>query len=151
MGEDLGPQMHPDLPNAHRIVGLPSAASWGPGRLDFVATGDDGLVYHRYYDQGINPGSGYGPPGGWEDFPALPNGHRVAGPLRIVSFGTACLRFFVTGYDGVEHHRSWLIRGYEPEGGWKDYPVGSTFDVESGYVNPFIPPPKPEPETNSRK
>jgi RNA polymerase sigma factor (sigma-70 family) len=136
--KDLGLQMHPDLPNGHHMVGLPSVASWGPGRLDFLVTGDDGIVYHRYHEKGS-----FSPPEGWEACPALPGGHRVVGPPRMVSLGSGVLRFFVTGDDGVVRHRSWSFRSYDPEDGWKDCPIRSAFDAESGYINPFG-----EPERN---
>ena len=120
-GKDLGLQTHPDLPDGHRIVGLPSVASWGPGRLDFVVTGDDGIVYHRYYDKG-----GFGPPEKWEAYPALPDGHRVVGPPSIVSWGPDRLDFVVTGDDGIVYHRYYDLAmnpdtGYGPPDGWEAY------------------------------
>ena len=135
---------HPDLPNGHQVVGPPAIASWGRGRLDFVVTGDDGLVYHRYWAKkapnigatfvqgplahvvGIGrkspPKETYGPPEGWEAYPALPNGHRVVGPPAIASWGFNRLDFVVTGDDGLVYHRYWA-NAYGPAEGWEAYPA----------------------------
>ena len=111
-----------DLPNGHHMVGLPSVTSWGPGRLDFLVTGDDGIVYYRHHDKGR-----FSPPKGWEDYPALPDGHRVVGAFSVTSWGPGRLDFLVTGDDGIVYHRYYDLTfnpdtGYGPPDGWEAYP-----------------------------
>ena len=81
---------HPALPNGHKVVGPPAAASWGRGRLDVVVTGEDGLVYHRYYAANAS-----GPAEGWEatrpsPVTAEPSGHRPS-PLGDTAAWTSRL------------------------------------------------------------
>ena len=111
-GPAEGWEAYPALPGGHRVVGPPAVASWGDGRLDFVAIGDDGLVYHRYY-----AANAYGPAEGWEAYPALPGGHRVVGPRMVKAHGPDLLSFYVFGDDGALYHRYWAD-DYGPAKGW---------------------------------
>ena len=117
-GPAEGWEAYPALPGGHRVVGPPAISSWGDGRLDFVVTGDDGLVYHRYY-----AANAYGPAEGWEAYPALPGGHRVVGPPAVASWGDGRLDFVAIGDDGLVYHRYYAANAYGPAEGWEAYPA----------------------------
>src|SRR3954447_6576424 len=89
-------------------------------RLDIFVTGDDGLLYHRWWD-----GSGHQPgpeTDGWEGqptHPPLPGGRRIVGSPGVASWGRDRLGVFVTGGDALVYHVWWDSDRYgrEPDGG----------------------------------
>lgn len=67
-----------------RLDGAPPAAvSMGPGRLDIFASGQDGRMYHKFFDNGWGPG---GIDNSWEDIGGGP-GVRLFGSPAAVSMG----------------------------------------------------------------
>jgi hypothetical protein len=49
---DWQPLGGPVTPGGDGANGDPSAAGWGPGRIDLFVPGKDGALYHRWYDGG---------------------------------------------------------------------------------------------------
>jgi spore germination protein YaaH len=87
----------------------PTAAAWGPNRLDVFGRGADGQLWHRWRD-----GGSWGP---WE---------RIGGQLAVgtspaaVSWGPNRVDVVVTGTDHGLWHAWWdgtAWRGWEPLGG----------------------------------
>ena len=83
------------------ITSKPSAASWGPNRIDVVARGTDSAMWHRWWD-----GTGWK---GWESL----GGGCQSGPA-ICSWGAGRLDTFVVGTDHKLYHK-WF------QGGWSGW------------------------------
>jgi hypothetical protein len=87
-------------------LGTPAAVSWGPARFDVFAAGNDGKVYHKFYQSawfGSGPGSQLGD---WESIGGLPGWKSlVAGSLSAVSWGYARFDVFANGVDGRVYHK----------------------------------------------
>ncbi len=116
-------EVHPPLPGDHRIVGA-AIASWGSGRFDVFATGNDGRVYHRWWDNGYFPNPNYAPdPHDWEVHPPLPGDHRIVDGPGITSWGPDRFDLFVTGDDSCVYHRWWGGTTYWPNPNWPPDPA----------------------------
>ena len=90
----------------------PAVSSWGLNRFDVFANGDDGKVYHKFFDGAWNPpwpGSQKGDPGSqkgdWEPVGGLPTRTRIAGSPSVVSWGQDRLDIFAAGVDGRVYHK----------------------------------------------
>jgi len=75
------------------ITSPPAVASWGPGRLDVFAAGEDGQLIHRAFD------------GGWKDWHPL--GGTFKGGPAAVSWGKNRIDIFVQGMDDHLGHLWW--------------------------------------------
>lgn len=82
------------------ILGSPSVASWGPGRLDIVAHGSDHRVWHKSWDEAKGSWSPTG--GGWR---AL--GGEIVGSPKIVSLGPGKLYIFARDRMGQLLRKRW--------------------------------------------
>lgn len=93
------------------ITSKPSAASWGPNRIDVVARGGDSAVWHRWWD-----GTGWK---GWESLGGL-----VQGAPAICSWASGRLDIFAVGTDHQLFHK-WF------QGGWSNWePLGGLLSSE---------------------
>lgn len=86
-----------DLPVALRSAES-AAASWGPGRIDVVAIGADGAMWHKTWDNNRWMPS----PDGWSSL----GGVFTSGPA-IVTLGPGSLHLFGLGGDAGMYHREW--------------------------------------------
>ena len=80
-----------------------TAASWGPNRLDILARGLDGAMWHKWWD-----GNQWG---GWESL-----GGQIVGAPSVVFWGPNRLDVLARGLDGAMWHRWWDGNQW---GGWE--------------------------------
>ena len=85
------------------LGGSPAVASWGDGRLDIFARGQDGALWHRWYD--LNQG-------GWQAWESL--GGQLVGAPAVASWAPGRLDVFVQGGDGHLWQRYYDLN----QGGW---------------------------------
>jgi hypothetical protein len=76
-----------------------AAASWGEGRLDVVAGGRDGAVYHNYFE----------PSSGWHGWVSIGGSDRTSAP-SVASWGPGRLDVFAKGPNGTLMH-NWFENG----------------------------------------
>lgn len=98
------------------IISKPNAVSWGPNRIDVVATGTDSQVFHKWWN-----GSSWN---GWE-----PLGGTIQGAPSICSWANGRLDIFAVG---TNHHlfHKWYQGGWS---GWED--LGGLLSSEPACVS----------------
>lgn len=94
--------------NSMRIVGSPSAVSWGSNRLDFVARGSDNQLYQSYWT----------PESGWGGLAAL--GNCLSGSPTIVSSAPQKLDVYVPTCSNGPPSDNLQKRSWSPAG-WTDF------------------------------
>ena len=92
------------------IVGQPSVASWGSGRLDVFARGIDGLTKHYWY------------PGGWGPESL---GGQITGTPSAVSWGANRIDVFARGHDDGLKHISYNGSSWAAET-WTGLPIAGS-------------------------
>jgi BNR repeat-containing family member len=105
----------------------PASVSWGPGRLDTVASDGTGGLIHKYFAAGWT---------GWASLPRGPAGHPLSSPA-LASQGPGLLDAFAT--DVTTGHLLQASYSAGSWGGWSDrgagpggHPVGSPAAVSVG-------------------
>lgn len=99
-----GPSWEPLGSDGGGAAGQPTAASWGPNRLDIFAVGYDGNLWHKWWD-----GSAWG---GWQNLAA--GGQegcnfsvQLIGTPSAAAWNGGNLSVFARGIDGTLHHCFW--------------------------------------------
>jgi hypothetical protein len=77
------------------IKGDPAAVSWGPDRIDVVATGTNDEVWHLPYDSG------------WGDWDSIGGSVSAGTSPAIASGGEDELNVYVVGESGRLYHQAW--------------------------------------------
>ncbi len=98
------------------ILGSPSVASWGPGRLDIVVCGHHHAVWHRSYDKSRG---GWSPETGWRSL-----GGKIVGSPIIVSTGEGLFSVFARDKYGA------LLRKRWDQSAFKWYPSQDEWDYD---------------------
>jgi hypothetical protein len=96
----------------------PALASWQPGRLDVFGIGQDGAMYHRYWQS----------PDGWTLGSAWQNlGGKFTSPPLVVATGANQLDIFGLGQGRSLFHKRWDGTWHPGEREWTS--LGGTFSA----------------------
>jgi len=74
--------------------GQPASVSWGPGHLEVFIHGNDGAIWHKWWDNGWS---------GWESL----GGNFPNGEISAISWGIGHIEVFVRGHDNAIWHKWW--------------------------------------------
>jgi hypothetical protein len=74
--------------------GQPASVSWGPGHLEIFIHGNDGAIWHKWWDNGWS---------GWESL----GGNFPNGEISAISWGVGHIEVFVRGHDNAIWHKWW--------------------------------------------
>jgi hypothetical protein len=97
-------------------LSAPGAASWSSSRYDLVVRGEDGLIYHKYWDNGS------GPENGWSTWGSLgaPSVGAASSPT-VTTPGSNILQVFVRGGDNRIWNDNWNNGQGSAPGGWSGW------------------------------
>lgn len=103
-------------------LSAPAATSWSSTRFDLIVRGADGLIYHKYWNNGT------GPVGGWTDWGSIgapPVG--AASSPTVTTPGPDVLQVFVRGGDNRIWNDQWTHGQGSAPGGWSGWgPIPNT-------------------------
>jgi hypothetical protein len=74
--------------------GQPASVSWGPGHLEIFIHGNDGAIWHKWWNNGWS---------GWESL----GGDFPNGEISAISWGVGHIEVFVRGHDNAIWHKWW--------------------------------------------
>jgi hypothetical protein len=74
--------------------GQPTSVSWGPGHLEVFIHGNDGAIWHKWWNNG------------WSRWESL-GGDFPNGEISAISWGVGHIEVFVRGHDNAIWHKWW--------------------------------------------